>query len=270
MLGRHLRVGLAAGLLTAGCTGSEPVSTPPTTPPPTATPVAAPAVGACHRLAYVDAVAPTTQSPGISCDQKHTAETFHVGRLDTLVDGHLVAVDSDRVRRQVAKACPARLSSYVGGEVDDLRLSMLRAVWFTPTVADSDEGANWFRCDVIDVAGDQRLATLTGSLKGVLDSDRADEVAMCGTDGPDAADFRRLPCGRDHAWRAIAVVPLDGKSYPGEEAARDAGQQTCQQAGQDVASDALDYQWGYEWPTAEQWAAGQTYGLCWAPDQATN
>ena len=33
-----------------------------------------------------------------------------------------------------------------------------------------------------------------------------------------------------------------------------------------MAEDALDYEWGYEWPTAEQWAAGQTYGRCWAPD----
>ena len=32
-----------------------------------------------------------------------------------------------------------------------------------------------------------------------------------------------------------------------------------------VAEDALDYEWGYEWPTADQWAARQTYGRCWAP-----
>ena len=40
----------------------------------------------------------------------------------------------------------------------------------------------------------------------------------------------------------------------------------CEDAGREVAEDALDYEWGYEWPTAEQWAAGQTYGRCWAPD----
>ena len=33
-----------------------------------------------------------------------------------------------------------------------------------------------------------------------------------------------------------------------------------------VAEDALDYEWGYEWPTADQWAAGQNYGRCWAPE----
>ena len=39
---------------------------------------------------------------------------------------------------------------------------MLRAVWFTPTVAQSDRGADWFRCDVIAVAGTEKLAPLTG------------------------------------------------------------------------------------------------------------
>ena len=26
---------------------------------------------------------------------------------------------------------------------------MLRTVWFTPSVEESDAGANWYRCDVV-------------------------------------------------------------------------------------------------------------------------
>ena len=44
------------------------------------------------------------------------------------------------------------------------------------------------------------------------------------------------------------------------------GQGPCEDAGREVAEDALDYEWGYEWRTADQWAAGQTYGRCWAPE----
>ncbi len=33
-----------------------------------------------------------------------------------------------------------------------------------------------------------------------------------------------------------------------------------------MADDALNFQWGYEWPTEKQWDDGQTYGRCWAPD----
>ncbi len=42
----------------------------------------------------------------------------------------------------------------------------------------------------------------------------------------------------------------------------------CENAGAAVADDALDYEWGYEWPTKEQWKQGQTFGRCWAPTDA--
>ena len=64
------------------------------------------------------------------------------------------------------------------------------------------------------------------------------------------------------------VVDLPDGPYPGEAAAREAGQGLCEDAGRERASDALDFQWGYEWPTADQWLAGQTFGRCWAPDPA--
>jgi hypothetical protein len=142
---------------------------------------------------------------------------------------------------------------------------MLRAVWFTPTVQASDEGADWFRCDVIAVAGDQQLATLTGTLKGALGSAGASGPwAMCGTAQPGSPSFRRVPCREKHSWRALRTVALDGADYPGQAAAKAAGQDACQEAGREVAADALDYRWGYEWPTRAQWDAGQTYGICWA------
>ena len=40
------------------------------------------------------------------CSERHTAQTIHVGRLDTVVDGHALAVDSDRVLHQLATTCP--------------------------------------------------------------------------------------------------------------------------------------------------------------------
>lgn len=258
-------------LVLAGCTADGPSTSPsPTaapTPPPTATPAPAPASGTCHQLTYAQAVAPTTTDDPVDCTGRHTAETYAVGRLSTELDGHLLAVDSPRVQAQVRRTCPDRLGRFVGGTAEDLRLSMVRAVWFTPTVAASDDGADWFRCDVIVVAGDERLAAVTGSLRGVLGAGgaRRDTVAMCGTAEPGTNGFRRVTCSSEHRWRALRTVDL-GRSYPGTAAARDAGQSPCRKAGQDVAADALDYRWAYEWPTRAQWDAGQTYGICWAPD----
>jgi hypothetical protein len=128
----------------------------------------------------------------------------------------------------------------------------------------SDQGADWFRCDVIAVAGDQQLAPLDGSLKGALRGS-SDDYAMCGTAEPGTKGFQRVLCRERHSWRALRTVDLGKGSYPGASAAKAAGQKPCQQAGRGVAKDALDYKWGYEWPTAQQWAAGQTYGICWAP-----
>ncbi len=119
---------------------------------------------ACYLLGVEEAVAPTADLPPVDCSEKHTSITFAVGRLDNIADGHLLAVDSQRVQDLVATACPQKFAEFAGGSTEAQRLSMLRAVWFTPTVEESDAGAEWFRCDAIAVAGDDQLAPLRGRL----------------------------------------------------------------------------------------------------------
>ena len=280
------RAARAAGLLavlvavtTAGCSSGsdEPSSAPSSSTAaspsasssasPRATIPPAPLERSCYALTYDQAVAPSSDVARVPCARPHTAVTYAVGALDAVVDGHLLAVDSDRVQAQVAGTCPARFAEFVGGSLDDRRLSMLRPVWFTPTVEQSDAGADWYRCDVVALASDERLAPLAGPVADVLDSaEGRDRYGMCGTDQPGTRDFERVVCSQDHSWRAIAVVPFPAGDYPGEQKVREAGQSPCQDAGASVASDSLDYEWGYEWPTAEQWRDGQTFGRCWAPD----
>lgn len=256
----------------AGCSGDdeEPAADPTpvqaSPPPPTATAAPKPLDGACYRLDFADALAPTTDAVPVDCDGRHTAVTFSVGTLDTLLDGHLLAVDSDRVIAQVARTCPDRLADFVGGSREDRGLSMLRAVWFTPTVPQSDAGADWFRCDVIAVAGRDSLAPLTGKLVGALSRPEGRQRwGMCGTDDPDSPDFERVLCSAPHSWRAIATLDFEPGDYPGLDVVRERGQAPCEDAGRAVADDALNFQWSYEGPSREQWDAGQTYGRCWAP-----
>ncbi|MGH3346299.1 MAG: septum formation family protein, partial [Nocardioides sp.] len=222
--------------------------------------------GECHRLSYDAAVAPTAHHRTVRCGRAHTAETFRVGRLDTVIDGRLLAVDSDRVQRQVATDCPQRLATYVGGTEEQRRLSMLRAVWFTPTVEQSDAGAAWFRCDAVALAEDSRLLDIEGSLDGVLDTEPGRQrYGLCGTAQPGTDGFRRVACGASHTWRALRTFTLTGEEYPGEQAAARTGEAPCRNAARGIAPDPLDFEWGYEWPTAEQWEAGQTWGVCWVP-----
>ena len=275
---RRLLPAVALLLALTACTGggedsAEPTpsasttSTSPSATPTAASPPRAPRDRACYRLSYDEALAPTTEARPVRCTDTHTSMTYAVGSLDPVVDGHLLAVDSKRVQAQAGTQCPHRLPSFLGGTPDDLHLSMLRAVWFTPTVELSDAGADWFRCDVIAVASEGRLAPLNQRMSGVLGTTTGqDRFGMCGTAEPGTSDFSRVICSSNHSWRAVAVVHFSSSQYPGPAAARAAGQGPCEDAGRAAASDALDFTWGYEWPTREQWDNGQTYGLCWAPD----
>jgi hypothetical protein len=261
----------AAAVLLGACTddGDPPADPDETTPSPQPSASAAPRPkeGVCYRLSFEEALAYTTGVKPVNCRREHTAVTYAVGDLDTIVDGHRVAVDSRRVKAQVAETCPRLLGEYVGGSLEQQRLSMLRAVWFTPTVEESDAGAAWYRCDVIAVAGDERLADLEGDARGALATPEGRaQWGMCGTAEPGSRDFERVLCSDWHSWRAVDVVTFPDAEYPGEEAAEARGQEPCESAGNAAAEDPLDFQWGYEWPTEEQWNAGTTYGLCWVPD----
>lgn len=262
---------LALAALVAGCGGGDPKpvahSSAPAPSPSTATPVPAPAADACYPLTFQQAVAPTSAVKPRACTRPHTSETYDVGRLANVVGGHLVAVDSARVQQQVTQACSKPLTRYLGGTIRSLRLSMLRPVWFTPSVDESEQGASWYRCDVIAVAGPDKLMRIKGRLKGALGNEQtADRYAMCSTAKPGNADFTRVPCSAPHRWRAISTVDLPPGKYPGEKAAADASVSVCRDAARQLATDQLKFEWGHEWPTAKQWNAGQTYDICWAQD----
>ena len=279
MTGRPAALLLFLLVVVPGCSSGtdDPTSTPtpsattpsvsptkPATRAPKPPPV--PEVGSCYRLSYDQAVAPTSRIPSVPCRDGHAAETFHVGRLERVVDGRLLAVDSRRLQDQVATTCPRLLPDHVGGTEEQRRLSMLRSVWFSPTLQQSDSGADWFRCDVVALARDSELLELTGSLSGVLDTDEGrGRFGMCGTAEPGTEGFERVACVQSHSWRALRTVTLSGPDYPGEGAAQRAGVEPCTAAGRVNAPDPLDFQWGYEWPNADQWESGQTYGICWAP-----
>lgn len=254
----------------SGCSNEAPTPAPEPkpTPPPTADPPPrGPKVGDCFRLAFDDAIAPTSEHRAIPCERGHTSETYAVGELDTVVEGHLLAVDSEQVQSQVAATCPEGLPAFLGGDPEDLRLTVVRPVWFTPTVEDSDLGASWFRCDVVVLAGNESLSQLDTTLADVLTTPAGREsVALCATAAPDARAFERVPCSAAHKWRAVQVVEFEARRYPGEAAARERGQTTCENAGLDAADDPREFGWGYEWPNQEQWDRGMDYGRCWVPD----
>jgi hypothetical protein len=241
-------------LLSSPTSSATSVVTPPPPPPP-------PPAHACYRLGYADALAPTSDVKPSPCTGPHTAVTFFVGKLPP----HQ-AVDGAAVHRLVSTACPRRFASFVGGTVDERRLSLLRTVWFTPTLEQAQAGARWFRCEAIAIRDDQDLAPLSGPISGALDSDATRQrFALCGTAEPGTSGFQQRICSSPHSWRALSTVDFAAGAYPGVDHVKSAGQAPCQDAAHAVAGDPLNFRWSYQWPTLQQWRAGQTYGVCWAP-----
>ena len=245
----------------AGPTSASPTSAP--SPPP------APPRHACYALDFAQAAEPTTSAPPVPCRSGHTAATIAVGTIDPVADGHLLAVDSDTVQRQIANRCRARLASYLGGDEQTRRLSRLAVVWFSPSLSQSDQGATWFRCDLVALAGHDQLAPLPRRTRDLLAADGAlDRYGTCGTAAPSAAHFQRVICSAPHTWRARATIDLPRGSRYLSKAAGAAADASCRDIESRAASDVLKLKWSFEWPTQDQWAAGQRYGYCWTPDPA--
>jgi hypothetical protein len=237
----------------------SPTPTPTETIPPT--PPKPPHVRTCYRLGYDDALAPTRSKKPVPCTGGHTAVTFFVGRYDKSL-----SVDGDAVHQLESTACPRRFAAFVRGTPDDRRLSMLRTVWFTPTVQQAARGGHWFECVAIALRDDDHLALLQVPVEGVLERPVGRQhYALCATAEPGTAGFEQRICAVPHSWVALRTVYFKPGPYPGVAEVRSAGQQPCQDAGADASSDPLNYRWSYQWPTPEQWKAGRTYGICWAP-----
>lgn len=260
-------------LLLSGCTSGgddadsadAPGATPTDSAPPE--PPRRPKVGDCHRLSWEDALSPVTATgTRVACRRKHTAVTFRVGRVQRNRAGKPLPVDSPRVQRQVARECPGNLPDFLGATPDQVRRSLLRAVWFTPTLEQAEAGAGWFRCDVVATGADSDLMPLPTQVRGALaDEAIRERFALCASGEPGTTSFARVPCSAAHAWRAVATVDVEGDSYPGREAVEDAMASTCSDVATDAATNPLDVRWSQEAPTRRQWRAGQRFGYCWVP-----
>ena len=241
-------------------TPSASSSPSPTVPPD---PGPRPRLGECHDLTFGQAVAVVGRTRPVACRRKHSAQTYFVGRLDlTTKSGFTRRVDSQAAQRQMRQACTTRLPRHLGRDPRDLRLSMVRAVWFTPSPRHAEAGADWFRCDVVVVASPRQLMRLPTRTKGWGE---APATAMCATAAPGTKGFARVTCGSKHSWRAATTVDLPGTKLPGQAVVAARMESACRDTARSRAEDPLDFTWSQESPTREQWDAGQRYGICWVP-----
>ncbi len=260
---------LGAVLALAGCSGSGTESAGDASPA-TSTPSATgerPRAGDCHRLTPRDVLGSADTEPAVDCAEEHTSETVHVGTFEPAAQGKPLALTSDAANRAAGQRCRAEAAAYLGTDPQELWITRVEVFWFVPTSEEVEAGADWLRCDAVVLEGERSLMPLPRTMKGALAQTAGlERYGLCGTARPGAKGFARVVCSKPHTWQAISTIGIDGgRRYPGTEAVRAAGEEACQGQARAAQGNALQYDYGWEWPTESQWEAGQRHGYCWAP-----
>jgi hypothetical protein len=219
-----------------------------------------PEVGACRVLTAEDVAQPSNDTEPVRCREDHTAETFFVGEL--AADA---SYDDPALAAEVYDACQKRWMKFTGANESLALRTVLSWAWFRPTEEQWDEGARWFRCDV--VAGLDRpdgLIPLPTSSEGVLLGIPPDRWMACvNADTVQEAPF--LPCTEEHTWRAVStIVVSEKKAYPGDRLVEVLSRDYCSDSVLAWLDYPPQYDYGYTYFGKPEWEAGNNRAICWA------
>jgi hypothetical protein len=223
-----------------------------------------PRVGSCRLLTPQDIQATSNDSPTVDCAQKHTAETFAVGEFPDDVAGD--EVDDPALGSYVFDTCEKKFAKFLGGNESLVMRATVTWAWFRPSKDAWDEGARWWRCDV--VGGGQQstsLVSLPKSAEGILLGVPDDRWTVC-VNGPTVADSVKIPCSRKHNWRAVTTIVLgdDEDDYPGDRLVELRTRDFCSDSVGAWLNYPVDYDYGYTWFHEAEWKAGNRRSICWA------
>jgi len=250
---------LAAGLVLTGCREDLP----PNADPAQVDAVEAPDLGACRNLTSDDIEQPSNATRMVDCDQKHTAQTYAVGSLpDSLED---VGYDAPQLGAFAFHQCSRRFMKFVGADESLAMRTILSWVWFRPSRTAWDDGARWYRCDVVG-GGDQtkELLELPADVKDLLV--QADDDWLVCAQGPTVAGSVKVPCSTPHDWRAVSTIKLGepDEEYPGDDVSQETTRDYCSKSVGAWLGYPVDYDFGYTWFHEAEWNAGNRRSVCWA------
>lgn len=250
-------------VIVSACGTAAPHAVPkpkPTPPPPP------PAVGTCRVLTFAAASAASDDTAPVPCGHKHTAITVSVGTLVSKAALKSLNINAPAVQQLLAVSCPKAVEAFVGARGNVFDLSQIQAVSFVPTPSQIAKGANWYRCDLVVLAGARTLASVSGTLRHALVPKHAlDRWGTCGTTSPTSRHFKRVLCSAHHTWRAVALIRIPKKSSYLAKRTSHAASLACRKIAARAAHKALKYSWSFQWPNLQEWRAGQRFGFCWLP-----
>jgi hypothetical protein len=224
----------------------------------------APPDGACRILDPDDVAQPTNDTDPVPCVEPHTAETFAVGDLPGKFDD--ADYDDQALGAWTYATCSTGFKEFLGADESLAMRTVLSWAWFRPSENAWDEGARWYRCDVIG-GGEQSkgYVDLPTTAKGLLLGRPSDEWMVC-ADGDTVAGSVKVPCTEEHSWRAVTTISLGdpGDPYPGDRPAEVTTRKYCSKSVGAWLNYPVDYDFGYTWFQKPEWESGNRRSVCWA------
>ena len=225
---------------------------------------AAPDLGACRVLAPQDVAQPTNDTAPEACSKPHTAQTYAVESLPGRF-AHASYNDGD-VAAYAYRICTQQFMDFTGADESLSMRTILGWAWFRPSPSAWQDGARWYRCDVI--GGGAQSASyidLPTTTQDLLAGRPKDAWLVC-AQGATVDGSVKVPCTHKHDWRAVTTIVLgdDSAHYPGDAAVQARSKDFCSKSVGAWLDYPVDYDFGYSWFQEPEWAAGNRRSVCWA------
>jgi hypothetical protein len=222
-----------------------------------------PELGACRALEAADLDQPSNASPVVPCSKDHTAQTFAVGTLPATTGS---SYQDKRHGTFVFDTCTKALRDFLGADESLVMRIQLSWAWFRPSERGWEDGARWYRCDVVGGAdGAKKLRHLPTRTKGLFSSDLPDAWLTCAR-GATVARSTKVPCSESHDWRAVSTIKVGQPQdpYPGDRIVQVRSRDRCSDWVGAWMHYPPDYDYGYSWFHEAEWATGNRRSVCWA------
>ncbi len=228
--------------------------------------VDAPELHACRALTPADLGQPQNATEVVDCTEKHTAETFAVGEFPARVADRAEDVDDPVLGAYVFKTCSQRFQTFVDGDESTVLRSMLSWAWFRPSQTAWEDGARWYRCDVVaGTEASKELPALPKTTEHLLLEGPDDDWMTCGV-GETVAESEKVPCSEPHNWRAVTTIQVGREEdpYPGDRLVEIRTRDFCSDSVGAWMGYPVDYDFGYTYFHKAEWEAGNRRSICWA------
>ena len=227
-----------------------------------------PTLGTCRVLSAADVAESSNASRAVDCSSPHTAQTYAVGQLPSSLDG--AEYDDREVATFAYQTCTKAFMRFLAADESLVMRTVVSWAWFRPSERAWDDGARWYRCDVVG-GGDQskEYVDLPRTAEGLLAGKPDDAWLVC-ANGPSVTGSVKVPCTQAHTWRAVTTIKLGepGDPYPGDRLVQVRSRDFCSESVGAWLGYPIDYDYGYTWFHEAEWDAGNRRSVCWARTDA--